>query len=39
MKTTNLKIYEIAERIGYSNTEHFSRTFKKIIGRSPKEYR
>ncbi len=39
LKTTNLKIYEIAERIGYSNTEHFSRTFKKIIGQSPKEYR
>jgi two-component system response regulator YesN len=39
LKSTNLKIYEIAERTGYPNTEHFSRTFKKIMGRSPKEYR
>ncbi len=39
LRTTDLKIYEIAERIGYSNTEHFSRMFKKIMGRSPKEYR
>ncbi|HOJ09871.1 MAG TPA: response regulator [Clostridiales bacterium] len=35
---TNLKIYEIAERVGYSNSEHFSRSFKKIIGKSPKTY-
>jgi len=39
LKRTNYKIYEIAELTGYPNTEHFSRTFKKIIGRSPKEYR
>jgi AraC-like DNA-binding protein/CheY-like chemotaxis protein len=39
LKTTELKIYEIAEKTGYPNTEHFNRTFKKLLGRSPKEYR
>jgi two-component system response regulator YesN len=39
LRTTVLKIYEIAERTGYRNSEHFSRTFKKIMGGSPKEYR
>jgi YesN/AraC family two-component response regulator len=39
LKRTNYKIYEIAELTGYPNTEHFSRTFKKIMGQSPKEYR
>jgi YesN/AraC family two-component response regulator len=38
LKHTDLKIYEISERIGYSNTEHFSRTFKKYMGKSPKRF-
>ena len=39
LRTTELRIYEIAEKTGYPNVEHFSRTFKKILGRSPKEFR
>lgn len=35
---TDMKIYEIAERVGYSNSEHFSRTFKKVMGKSPKRF-
>ncbi len=38
MNNTNLKVYEIAERVGYQNVEHFSRIFKNITGKSPKEY-
>lgn len=32
------KLYEIAEKCGYSNFEHFSRMFKKVTGSSPKEW-
>jgi len=33
--TTRLKVYEVAERVGYQNVEHFSRVFKKMAGTSP----
>jgi two-component system response regulator YesN len=36
---TNLKLYEICERVGYTNAEHFSRIFKKVVGCSPKDYK
>ncbi len=35
----SLKVYEIAERIGYSNVDYFHRKFKKYEGTSPAEYR
>ena len=35
---TDLKIYEIADRLGYANPEHFSRVFKKTMGKSPREF-
>lgn len=38
ISTTNLKLYEICERVGYTNAEHFSRIFKKMVGCSPKDY-
>ena len=34
-----LKVYEIAERIGYKNVDYFHKKFKKYIGVSPAEYR
>ncbi|MEC0089702.1 response regulator transcription factor [Paenibacillus macquariensis] len=34
-----LKIYDVAEKVGYVNTEHFSRIFKKVTGVSPLAYR
>ena len=39
LKNTNLKNYEIAEKVGYQNVEHFSRIFKKMMGKTPGEYR
>jgi two-component system, response regulator YesN len=38
MAETNLKFYEISERVGLANPEYFSRLFKKIVGKSPKDY-
>lgn len=34
-----LKIGEISEMVGYADTAHFARTFKKIAGMSANEYR
>ncbi len=33
------KLYEVAERVGYEDPKYFSKTFKKVVGVSPKEYR
>ena len=33
------RIYEISEKVGYNNVEHFNRTFKKAIGVSPGDYK
>ena len=35
----DLKVYEIAERIGYKNVDYFHKKFKKYMGISPAEYR
>ncbi len=34
---SNLKLYEIAEKVGYQNYENFSRAFKAYYGNSPKK--
>lgn len=33
------KTYEISDRVGYSNSFNFTRTFKSYFGMSPREYR
>ncbi|WP_028549068.1 response regulator [Paenibacillus sp. UNC451MF] len=33
------KIYEIANQVGYENSEHFAKIFKDFCGITPKEYR
>jgi YesN/AraC family two-component response regulator len=35
----SLKIWEISERVGFSDVTHFSRIFKKMENRSANEYR
>lgn len=39
LRASNLKTFEIAERIGYSDPNYFSYFFKKNFGISPREYR
>lgn len=39
LREGSLKVYEIAERIGYSNVDYFHKKFKKYVGESPAEYR
>jgi two-component system response regulator YesN len=34
-----MKLFEIAEKVGYPNQGHFSRMFKKVTGRTPQQYR
>lgn len=33
-----MKVYEVAELVGYRDTTYFSTTFKKLVGISPSEY-
>ncbi len=39
LKTTNQKIYEIAAAVGFQDTRHFSRVFRKTCGVLPTQYR
>ena len=34
-----LKVYEIAEQVGYKNVDYFHKKFKKYVGQSPAEFR
>lgn len=36
---TQLKQYEVAERVGYTDAKYFARVFKEHVGMSPAEYR
>lgn len=39
LTNTNLKIDEIAEKVGYNSADHFSRVFRSTYKMSPQEYR
>lgn len=39
MSDPTIKIYQIAELVGYNNQHYFCKAFKKIMGFSPTEYR
>lgn len=39
LRDGQLKVYEIADRIGYKNVDYFHKKFKKYVGESPAEYR
>lgn len=39
LRTSDLRVYEIADSIGYRDAHYFSAAFKRIVGISPSEYR
>ena len=39
LKGSELKVYEIAGKVGFSDTKYFNRVFKDITGLSPREFR
>ena len=38
MSDPAVKVYEVAEAVGYQSQHYFSRAFKRVFGRSPVEY-
>lgn len=39
LKDPAVKVYEVANSVGYQDTNYFTRIFKKIVGELPMEYR
>ncbi|MBD2871937.1 response regulator [Paenibacillus sp. IB182493] len=39
LKDPNIKVYEVAEQVGFQTTAYFSYLFKKVTGFGPQEYR
>lgn len=39
LRQTDLRIYEIAERVGFKNADYFVTQFEKLEGMTPSEYR
>ncbi|WP_461207482.1 response regulator transcription factor [Clostridium sp. DL1XJH146] len=39
MEDNSMKMYEIAEEVGYNTQHYFSTAFKKVMGVSPKHYK
>lgn len=39
LSTTNLRVSEVGEQVGFPDPYYFSRLFKKIMGLSPRTYR
>lgn len=38
LEKTDLKVYEVCQRVGYSDSQHFTRLFEKLTGSKPSEY-
>lgn len=39
LKNTNMKAYEVAIKVGYGDESYFSRSFKKITGMRPNDFK
>lgn len=39
LKTSNLMVYEVAEKVGYRNVDYFYKKFKQFFQMSPNDYR
>jgi len=38
LSNTQLKVFEVAQLVGYDSVDHFSRTFSKVFGTSPQRF-
>lgn len=38
LRSTELYIYQVGQRLGYQDPYYFSRIFRKVVGVSPTEY-
>ncbi|WP_022777420.1 response regulator transcription factor [Butyrivibrio sp. AE3009] len=38
LKDINMKVYEVADKVGYQDIAYFSNTFKKLVGKTPSDY-
>ena len=34
-----MRVHAVAEEVGYNDVAHFSKSFKRIVGKTPGEYR
>lgn len=39
LKNSSMKVSEISDAVGYDSVDHFSRTFRRTYGASPRQYR
>ena len=38
LSTTHMRVYEVAEAVGYQNSKYFFQVFKQITGKRPREF-
>jgi len=38
LSTTNMKVFEISDAVGFSNAKYFGYVFKQVVGMTPLEY-
>ena len=34
-----LRLYQVSQRVGYTDANYFAKTFRRVVGMTPKEYR
>lgn len=39
LRSTDVKVYQIAPLVGYQDAKYFTQVFKRLVGRTPSEYR
>lgn len=39
LRQSDMRIYEVAERVGFNNPDYFVTQFEKIVGKTPSQYR